>query len=229
MLSKLDASGGKDTMISTVILCDDHKIFREGLRSLIEKQSDMKIIAESSDGRTAVRLSKEKSPDIIIMDIAMPELNGIETTHQIIKNYPKIKVLILSMYSDQRFVLKAMESGASGYLLKDSAFEELVDAIHIVLSGQIYLSPSIASIFVKSYITNLQKKDSHNLKALTDREREVLQLLSEGKTTKQISLTLGISGKTVETHRQKIMEKLNISSIAELTKYALREGLTFLD
>jgi DNA-binding NarL/FixJ family response regulator len=212
-----------------ILLCDDHKIFREGLRSLIEKQPDMKIIAEAGDGRSAVKLAKEKSPNIVIMDIAMPELNGIEAARQITKKYPEIKVLILSMYSDRRFVLKAMEAGASGYLLKDSAFDELISGIRTVLSEQIFLSPAIASIFVKSYVNNLKKEDIHNAGALTDREREVLQLLSEGKTTKQVALILDISIKTVETHRQKVMEKLKISSIAELTKYAIREGLTSLD
>lgn len=212
-----------------VLLADDHKIVREGLRALLEKQSDMDVIAEAGDGRTALRLIQEKSPDVVVMDVAMPDLNGIETTHQIIAKDPGIKVIALSMYSDRRLVARMLSAGASGYLVKDCAFDELIQAIHTVASGQTYLSPSIVDIVVKDYFHHIKKSDPSTLLALTTREREVLQLLAEGRATKEIAQLLTLSVKTIETHRQQIMHKLNIHSIAELTKYAIREGLTSLE
>lgn len=216
-------------MKTKIILADDHKIIREGLRSLLEKQLDMEVIAEAYDGLTTVRLVQKLLPDIVIMDIGMPDMNGIEATRQIMTETKGVKVIALSMHSDRRFVLQMLKVGASGYLLKDSAFEELISAIHTVMANQPYLSPKITDVVVKEYLHGFPKKESTVFTILTAREREVLQLLAEGKTTKQIASALYISVKTIETHRQQIMEKLNMHSIAELTKYAIREGLTSLE
>jgi DNA-binding NarL/FixJ family response regulator len=211
-----------------ILLADDHKIMREGLRSLIEKQPGMEVIAEAENGRTTVALSRKLKPDVVIIDIAMPDLNGIEATRQIIADTPDVKVTALSMLSDTKFVREMLSAGASGYLLKDSAFEELGKALHTIVNNQTYLSPKIASLVVKDYLSNIAK-DSSTFPVLTNREREVLQLFAEGKTTKQIASCLYVSVKTIETHRKKIMDKLGFKSIAELTKYAIREGLTSLD
>ncbi len=215
-------------MKTKIVIADDHKIMREGLKALIEKQPDMEVAAEAQDGLTATKLARKLLPQVIIMDIGMPEMNGIDATRQIISENKEIKIIALSMHSDRRFVLEMLKAGASGYLLKDSAFEELVNAVHTVMSGQSYLSPRITDIVVKEYLYNLPKSESTVFTVLTAREREVLQLLAEGKSTKQIASTLNLSVKTVETHRQQIMDKLEIRTVAELTKYAIREGLTSL-
>lgn len=212
-----------------VILADDHKIMRDGLRSLLEKEPDIEVVAEAENGRTAVQQVQELSPDIVIMDVSMHDLNGIDATRQIIAKYPDVKVLALSMHSDKTYVAGILSAGASGYLLKDSAFDELAEAIRVVISGQFYLSSRVAAIVTKDYVRHLSaNSDPSTHSILTAREREVLQLLTEGKSKKQVALQLNMSVKTVETHRQKIMEKLDIYSIAELTKYAIREGLTSL-
>jgi len=202
---------------------------REGLRSLLEKQPGMEVIAEAENGRTTVQLSHKFKPDVVLMDIIMPDLNGIEATRQILAESPGIKVIALSMRSDRKFVTEMLSAGASGYLLKDSAFEELGKALRTVINNQIYLSPKIASLVVKDYLPNTITKDYSAPPVLTRREREVLTLLAEGKSTKQIASSLYVSVKTIETHRKKIMDKLGVNSIAELTKYAVREGLTSLD
>ena len=215
-------------MKTKIVIADDHKIMREGLKALIEKQPDMEVAAEAQDGLTATKLARKLLPQVIIMDIGMPEMNGNDATRQIISENKERKIIALSMHSDRRFVLEMLKAGASGYLLKDSAFEELVNAVHTVMSGQSYLSPRITDIVVKEYLYNLPKSESTVFTVLTAREREVLQLLAEGKSTKQIASTLNLSVKTVETHRQQIMDKLEIRTVAELTKYAIREGLTSL-
>lgn len=211
-----------------ILIADDHKIIREGLRALIERQPGMEVIGEVGNGRKAVQLVRELLPDVIIMDIAMPDLNGIEATRQIVTKTPSVRVIALSMHSDKRFVVEMLKAGASGYLLKDCAFEELVYAIRAVTANKNYLSPKIADKVIKDYIRLFPTEDLSVFSALSPRQRQVLQLLSEGKGTSQIALDLQISVKTVETHRQQIMDKLNIHSIAELTKYAIREGLTSL-
>ena len=212
-----------------ILLVDDHKIMREGLHSMLEKQYDMKIVGEAEDGRTAVRLVQELTPDVVIMDVMMPGLNGIEATRQIIATADGIKVIGLSMHSDKRFVTRMLNAGASGYLLKDCAFEELADAVHTVVANEIYLSSEMTSIMVKDYLHHLSTTGPPSSSALTTREDEVLQLLAEGKSTKEIALCLNVSTKTIETHRRQIMEKLNIHTIAGLTKYAIREGLSSLE
>ena len=208
-----------------VIIVDDHQMVREGLRSLLVGEKDMEVIAEAGDGWEGVRLAEKLAPDVVIMDIAMPELNGIEATRQILARTTGVRVMVLSMHSDKRFVERTLKAGASGYLLKDCAFEELVRAIRTVMAGQIYLSPGIASLVVRGYLENGLDSPS----VLSAREREVLQLITEGKSTREIGLLLHISIKTVETHRQQIMKKLHLRTVAELTKYAIREGLTTLD
>jgi len=212
-----------------VLLADDHRIVRQGLRVLLETEADMEVTAEADDGLVLLGLVQETSPDIVLMDVAMPNLNGIEATRRIIGTAPGIKVLALSMYSDRQFVIGMLSAGASGYLLKDCAFEELVQAIRVVATNRTYLSPGIADIVVKEYLHHLEKTSCSAFSVLTVREREVLQLLAEGGTVGEIARGLCLSVKTIETHRQHIMNKLNIRSIARLTKYAVSEGLTSLE
>ena len=212
----------------TVIIADDHMIVRDGLRSLIERQPDMEVIAEADNGRTTLEQVQKLSPDIVIMDIGMHELNGIEATRQIINKVPGVKVFALSMYSDKRFITGMLKAGASGYMLKDSAFRELIDAIRIVANNKVYISPSIAGVVAEGFLENLAVKDDSVSSVLTPREVEVLQLLVEGKSTKQTASILGVSIKTIEAHRKNIMEKLDIDNIVDLVKYAIREGITLI-
>jgi len=213
-------------MAIRTILADDHRMFRDGLRALIEKEQDIKVIGEAENGRATVQLVRELSPDVVVMDIGMPDLNGVEATRQIAAQCPSVRVIALSMHSDKRFVTEMLHAGASGYLLKDCAFQELAQAIRTVARNQAYLSPPIA----KAVITNYAGRSSRRkASALTSREREVLQLLAEGKNTKEIASALNVSVKTVETHRAQIMERLDLHSVAELTKFAIREGLTSLE
>ena len=211
-----------------ILVADDHEIVRKGLCSLLEQNKDFKIVAEARDGRTTVRLASELQPDIIIMDIAMPNMNGIEATKQIVNQNPEIKVIALSMHSDRRFVMEMLKAGVSAYLLKDSAFEELMLALKTVMKGKVYLSPEIAGTIVEDY-RQMKKDETSAFEVLTEREREVLQLIAEGKPTKEIAASLNVSVKTIESHRQKIMNKLELSSIAELVKYAIRSAITNIE
>jgi DNA-binding NarL/FixJ family response regulator len=212
-----------------VLLADDHKIFRDGLRTLIDKEAEMEVVAEAENGRKAVKLAEKLSPNVIIMDVSMPDLNGIEATRKIIAGTSNVKVIALSMHSDRRFVLGMLEAGASAYLLKDCAFAELVSAIRQVAAGNTYLSPKIADVVVKGYLNKVSDTSLTRRTILTSREREILQLLAEGLSAKEIAAHLNLSIKTIETHRRNIMEKLEIHTIAELTKYAIREGLVALE
>lgn len=209
-----------------VLLADDHKIVRDGFRTLLAKNSGVVVVGEAEDGRTTVQLAKKTAPDIVIMDVAMPDLNGIEATRQIVAECPGVKVIAVSMHSDRRYVSEMLKAGASAYLSKDYAFDELETAIRAVKANKIYLSPDISGVVVESYVRQTPKPEPSAFSLLSDREREVLQLLAEGKTAKEIADQLHVSIKTVETHRTNIMTKLNIHRIAELTKYAIREGLT---
>ena len=209
-----------------VLIADDHQIMREGLRALLEKEIDIKVLGEAEDGRMIQRMAREMRPDVIIMDVAMPDLNGIEATRQIAAELPGVKIIALSMHDDRRFVLNMLKAGAAGYMLKDCAFKDLAKAIRVVMSHKTFLSPEVADIVVKDYLSTSQPAESSAFNLLSPREREVLQLIAEGKTSALIGESLHISIKTVETHRQQIMVKLKIKSIAELTKYAIREGLT---
>ena len=212
-----------------VLLSDDHRIVREGLHTLLEKEPDMDVIAEAEDGRSTVQLVQKLRPQVVVMDITMPDLNGIEATRLITKEVPDVKVLALSVHTDRRFVVAMLRAGATGYLIKDCASEELVGAIRAVTANQTYLSPRIADVVRRGYLRHEPQADTSVFSILTAREREVLQLMAEGKTTKQIASHLEVSVKTIETHRQHIMAKLNLHSLAELTKYAIREGLSSLE
>ena len=215
----------QNKMKITVIIADDHMIVRDGIRSLLEKQPDIEVVAEADNGRTAVKHVLELSPAVIMMVLGIAEFKGIDATRLIIGKLPDVKILALSMYSDKQFIKGMLKAGASGYMLKDSASKELVDAIRIVADNKIYISPSIAGVVTKDYLEHLAEKDVSVRSVLTTREAEVLQLLVEGKSTKQTASILGVSIKTIESHRQNIMKKLNIDNIVGLIKYAIREGI----
>ena len=189
----------------------------------------MEVIGEAADGRAAVQMTHDMSPDVVVMDVGMPGLNGIEATRQIMNKEPDAKVVALSMHADRRFMGEMLKAGAKGYLLKDGAFEELANAIRSVVADKVYLSPRIADVVVDDYVRRQNGVEPSAFAKLTPREREVLQLMAEGRATKEIAMDLHVSIKTIETHRRQIMEKLQIYSVAELTKYAIREGLTSLD
>jgi DNA-binding NarL/FixJ family response regulator len=209
-----------------VLIADDHQIVRESLRALLEKESGITVVGEAGEGRTALRLARELAPDIIIMDVAMPDLNGIEATRQVVTEFPEIKVIALSMHNDRRFVLNMLKAGARGYLLKDCASQQLIQAIRLVSANKTYISHEIADLVVKDYLATTSPVEGSSAELLTAREREVLQLIVEGKTNNKIAEVLKVSIKTVESHRHTILVKLDIKSIAELTKFAIREGLT---
>jgi DNA-binding NarL/FixJ family response regulator len=213
-------------MKTKILLVDDHKILRDGIRSLVKGYDDIDVIGEAPDGRTALQMVKKLLPDLVIMDISMPDMNGIDATRKIRNEHPDIKIIALSMHHDKQFVSEIFRAGASGYLIKDSAFDELDHAIRVVMSGKTYINPLIASIVVESLVSQSSTPSSQSFSLLTEREREVLQLIAEGRSTKQIAYDLSVSSKTVESHRRQVMGKLNIRSVAELTKFAIREGLT---
>lgn len=216
-------------MKTKILLVDDHKVFLEGLHQLLDQPADMTVVGEEGDGRMAVRRVRELTPHVVVMNVAMAGLNGIEATRQILADHPKTKVLILSMIADRRTVAKAFGAGASGYVLKECAFKEVVQAIRTVVAGRVYLSGTISGIVVEDYVHNLSKLSATALPVLSAREQEVLQLLAEGNSAKATAGTLHVSVKTVDAHRRKIMEKLRVQSMAELVKYAIREGLTSLE
>jgi DNA-binding NarL/FixJ family response regulator len=210
-----------------ILLADDHQILREGLAVILQKQPGFEVAGQAADGRTAVKLALELRPHLVVMDIGLPGLNGIEATRQILAEVPGVKVIALSMHSDRAFVKGMLQAGASGYLLKYSASQELIRAIEAVMAGRVYLSPDIASIVVEDY--KHPAPDSSAFSVLTPKEREVLQLFAEGQITRQIAAALNVSVKTVEAYRRQIMEKLHCDSFADLIKYAIREGLTSLE
>ena len=214
---------------TTVVLADDHEIIRECLRSLLEKEPDIEVVGEASDGRTAVRLARDLSPHVVVMDISMPDLNGVDATRQILSRAPGTRVLALSMHSDRRFVARMLQAGAAGYLLKECAYGEFVQAVRAVAAGRTYLSPSIAGGIVETFVRQPDAEAPSAAAVLTPRQREILQLVAEGRSTKQIAAHLHVSTKTVDTHRHEVMTKLGLHSVAELTKFAVREGLTGLE
>jgi DNA-binding NarL/FixJ family response regulator len=212
-----------------VLLADDHAMVRQGLRMLIERQPDIELVYEAEDGHDAVKHVRELLPEVVIMDLSMPNLNGIEATGQIVNEFPNIKVIALSIHSNNRFVADMLGVGAVGYVLKESLFEELVHAIRIVKEGKNYLSPKITGIVVEDYIKRITKVVDSPLSSLSSREREVFQFVAEGKSTKQIALELHVSTKTVDANRRKIMEKLNANSVVDLVKIAIAENLIDFD
>jgi DNA-binding NarL/FixJ family response regulator len=216
-------------IIIKILLVDDHQIIRDGLRELLEKQPDMKVIAEADNGRAAVALAGELLPDVVIMDIAMRGMNGIEATRQIMRTAPAVKVIGLSMYEDKRFAAEMLYAGASAYVQKCCAWTDLELAVRAVAAQEKYFCPAVADAAARKTPRCGPQPGGTVYSVLTTREREVLQLLAEGKSTREMAALLKVSVKTIETHRQNIVRKLNIDSVAELTKYAIREGLTNLE
>ena len=214
-----------------ILIADDHRLFRQGLGALFSAYSNINVIGEAQDGNAAINQVRKLKPDIVLMDINMPVLNGIEATRQLKAEMPGIRVIALSMHSGREFVQKMFSAGSSGYLLKDCQFNELVEAVTIVNSGRSYISPSLAGTLIEDYLLHLSGNASlsHNGDTLSQREREILQLIAEGWATQKIAEKLCISVKTVETHRSNIMKKLSLFTVAELTKYAIVEGITFLN
>ena len=213
-------------MRTKILLADDHAIIREGLRALIENSGTATVIGEAGDGAEAVRLAGELKPDLVIMDLTMPVKNGIDATREITGTYPDIHVLALSMETNRFFVVEALKAGATGYVLKDTAFAELSEAIDTVARGETYLPRKVATLLVREFLQCIPEDMTVAYQNLTPREREILQLVADGRNAKEIAFELGVSCKTVENQRQAIMQKLNLFSIAELTKYAVRHGLS---
>jgi DNA-binding NarL/FixJ family response regulator len=207
-------------------LADDHTVMRNGLRLLLERQANLQVVGEASDGRQAVALIEKTNPDVVIMDIAMPNLNGIEATRQIVNQNPRTAVAILSMHSDESYVIRALKAGARAYLLKDSAEADLLAAVRALTEGKSFFSPAISRILVEDYMRQLQSRGAEDTyELLTNREREILQLLAEGRTNKEVANMLNLSLYTVETHRTHILQKLNLHSVPELILYAVRKGI----
>ena len=212
-----------------ILIADDHKMMRDGLKSMLENEQDLQVIAESEKGIETIQKTKEFKPDIAILDVAMPELNGIETARLLSVEVPNTKIIGLSMHSDRQFVIEMLRAGASGFVLKQAAFEELTNAIRTVAQGKTFLSSAILDIVVQDYVRQFAKSESPAYRQLTDRERQILQLLAEGNSTKEIAYMLSLSVKTIETHRLNIRNKLGIGSFAGLVKFAIREGITTLE
>jgi two-component system response regulator NreC len=209
-----------------IVLADDHTVMRNGLRLLLERQPNLKVVGEAADGRQAVALSESANPDVVIMDIGMPNLNGIEAARQIVTHNPRTAIAILSMHSDESYVIRALKAGARAYLLKDSAEADLLAAVRALSEGKSFFSPAISRILVEDYMRQLERQGAEDTyELLTNREREILQLLAEGRTNKEVAAMLNLSLYTVETHRTHILQKLNLHSVPELILYAVRKGI----
>jgi len=208
-----------------ILLADDHALVRAGIRELLQKIPGATVIAEASNGREALELIQSQNPDLVLLDIGMKELNGLEVAERITRDHPGVRTLILSMHANEEYVLRALRAGAGGYMLKDSAITELKLAIDSVLAGKTYLSPAISRSVIDSYLNRTAAPKKKSLELLTSRQREILQLIAEGNSTKEIAGILNLSAKTVETHRAQLMERLDIYDIASLVRFALREGL----
>jgi two-component system response regulator NreC len=213
-----------------LLIADDHKIFRQGIIKLLEEEPDLQVVGEAADGREVVKKATELKPDVILMDIAMANLNGLEATKQIKKVLPESKIIMLTMHKNEEYVLQSFQAGASGYILKEGAVEELVSAIRSIHADKSFLSPTVSKTLVDAYLRKMETgKTETPFDLLTDREREVLQLIAEGFTNREVAKQLYISVKTVEAHRAHIMQKLNIHDIAKLVKYAIQKGLVDLN
>jgi DNA-binding NarL/FixJ family response regulator len=209
-----------------ILLADDHTLVRQGLRKVLEERPEWEVVAEAGDGREAVRLAEQFKPDVCVLDVAMPLLNGVEATRQIARRVPNTRILVLSMYSDEAYIAQILQAGAAGYILKDSADVDLIQAVSEVARGKSFFSPPIARVMLDDYVRQLAEKGiSNRFDSLSDREREVFQLIAEGKVNKEIATLLSISPSTVETHRARIMEKLDLHSAAEIVLYAVRRGV----
>jgi two-component system, NarL family, response regulator NreC len=209
-----------------IVLADDHTLVRHGLRKVLQDQSDWEVVGEADDGREAVRLVQELKPDVAILDIAMPRLNGIEATRQIARRFPDVQVLVLSMHADEPYVTQVLRAGATGYLLKDSADTDLIGAVAAVSQKKSFFSPAVAKVMLDDYVRQLADRGiTDRYDTLTDREREVFQLIAEGKSNKDVADLLHLSPNTVETHRAHIMEKLDVHNAAEIVLYAVRKGV----
>jgi two-component system, NarL family, response regulator NreC len=209
-----------------IVLADDHTVMRNGLRLLLERQPNLKVVGEAADGRQAVAITESAIPDVVIMDIGMPNLNGIEATRQIVAHSPRTAIAILSMHSDESYVIRALKAGARAYLLKDSAEADLLAAVRALTEGKSFFSPAISKILVEDYMRQLDRQGAEDTyELLTNREREILQLLAEGKTNKEVAALLNLSLYTVETHRTHILQKLNLHNVPELILYAVRKGI----
>lgn len=216
-------------MRTRIVIADDHRMMRDGLKAQLSLSGAYDVVAEASDGVQAISLCQELHPDVIVMDLGMPELNGIDATRRVLEVCQGTRVLALSMHSEQRYVSEALKAGVSGYVLKDEAFAELEQAIDTILAGGVYLSPGIQAVVVDQVLGKSPRLHGATPREMTPREREVLQMLAEGLTAKQIASRLHLSVKTVETHRRQVMEKAGANSVAELVRYAIREGITTLD
>jgi two-component system, NarL family, response regulator NreC len=208
-----------------ILLADDHTVVRQGLRKVLEERPDWQVVAEAGDGREAVRLAEQHKPDVAVLDVAMPLLNGVEATRQIVKRVPGTRVLVLSMHSDEAYVTQILKAGAAGYLLKDSADVDLIQAVSAVSHGKSFFSPAVARLMLDDYVRQRGEHATDRYESLSDREREIFQLVAEGKANKEIAALLFISSSTVETHRARIMEKLDVHSAAEIVLYAVRRGV----
>jgi len=208
-----------------VLVADDHTILRQGIKALLDNQESIEVIGEAKDGREALAIIEETLPDVILMDIAMPGLNGLEATRRIKKKFPRMKVLVLTMYTNEEYIFQILNAGANGYLVKETAFQDLISAIKAVYKNEAFMSPSISKKVINRYIKKAQDDEEKTCEILTTREREILQLIAEGNSSKKIAEVLFISPKTVETHRTHIMDKLNIHNRTGLIKYAIRKGM----
>jgi two-component system, NarL family, response regulator NreC len=209
-----------------ILLADDHQLMRSGIRLMLEREADLTVVGEASDGREAVSMAKTLKPEVVVMDIGMPNLNGIEAAHQMTQDNPQLAIVMVSMHSDESYVLRALKAGARGYLLKDSAEADLIKAVHAVGSGKSFFSPVVSKMLLDDYVRKLKRsgtEDAYDL--LTPREREILQLIAEGKSNKDIANLLDLSVYTVESHRSNLMEKLNLRGLPELILYAVRKGI----
>ena len=216
-------------MKTSIVVVDDHAIVREGLLALLERESDFDVIGEATNGHDAVRLARELQPDVVVMDISMPDLNGVEASHRIKEQAPQARIIALSMHTSQQFINKMFCAGVSAYVVKSGAFDDLAVAIRRSRRNETFMSQSVTDIVVQNYVHNLARPDRDGASPLTTREREVLQLIAEGNATKAIAESLHVSVNTIDTHRRHIMQKLNRRSVAKLTKYAINEGITSLE